>query len=427
MSKSYIERRRKLLDPKRYRHLPEVNIIGDNSEIDNIYYTLQIYNDNSNYNTDGNTQDTTPLVIANFSQNRSDCFINKPSDYRVSVTHFNIGSTSLPLQLVYPKIGTSLQVPVTEGGFTISGVETIYEITLDVTYVEIDASISTKTITIPVYWLVSEADQDLPSFPISVNQLSNEYFWNYSYEYFLNLVNNSINYAIAKIVADNGITFDDDYPYFSFDANTRLISFNAPLSFQTDIEGNSSIIGGTSWKIQVNEPLYQLLQGMPSIYNLKYQLLVISNQDGSNIIPHYNDIATYTQNSNYIKMTTEYKSIYLWNPVVSIVFTSPYFNIVPELQGLPSITGITSSTIVNNADILNILFEYIIDDRTDPIISGYVDAEYRFTDIVGIQPESEFHVNAFWKDSFGVLHQFMLRQGGRLKMNILFEKKDSLK
>ena len=74
MSKSYIERRRKLLDPKRYRHLPEVNIIGDNSEIDNIYYTLQIYNDNSNYNTDGNTQDTTPLVIANFSQNRSDCF-----------------------------------------------------------------------------------------------------------------------------------------------------------------------------------------------------------------------------------------------------------------------------------------------------------------------------------------------------------------
>jgi hypothetical protein len=424
MSKSYIERRRKLLDPKRYRHLPEVNIIGDNSEIDNIYYTLQIYNDNSNYDTDANTPDVTPLVIANFSQNRSDCFINKPSDYRVSVPYFNIGTTSLPLQLVYPKIGTSLQVPITEGGFTITGVETIYELTLEATYGIIPNTVS---ITIPVYWLSSDLHLQLPSFPINVDQLSDKYFWNYSYEYFLNLVNNSINYAILKLVNDNTITFDGDYPYFSFDPNTRLVSFNAPLSFQTDIEGNSTLIGGTSWKIYVNEPLYQLLQGMPSIYNLKYQLLVLANPDGSNIINHYNDIATYTQNSNYIQMTTEYKSIYLWNPVVSLVFTSPYFNIVPELQGLPSITGITSNTIVNNADILNILFEYIIDDRIDPIISGYVDAEYRFTDIVGIQPESEFHINTFWKDSFGVLHQFMLKQGSKLKMNILFEKKDSLK
>jgi hypothetical protein len=166
---------------------------------------------------------------------------------------------------------------------------------------------------------------------------------------------------------------------------------------------------------------------------------VIANPDASNIIPQYNSLSpvvppvdapvdapttttTLTQTVNYIQMTTEFSSSFLWNPVVSIVFTSPYFYLVQEIQGQPFITGINPNPSVNNANVLNILFEYYLGRRADPVINNFVRAEYRLTKVLGIQPESEFQVDTYWKDEFGKLHRFYMEQGAGMNMKLLFRK-----
>lgn len=443
-----------LFNPKKYRHLPETNIIGNNSDVDHIYYNIILFNDSSNYDKNGNPIPTVLSVPANFSQQRADDFISKPSDYKVSVTYFHIDSNSFPSQIVFPKVGTVYKDPTTAGDFTIEGVETIYSVTLEVTYsVRRFPFQRTARLVVPIYWKPLDGTLQKPSFPITSDELTNEYFWNYSFDYFLDLVNNSIGYAMESLYTSTGATYSSQKPYFILDGATNLISLNAPLSFITDIEGNATS-DLPNWKIFVNEPLYQLIQGAEALYTetFQYQLLVIPSGDASNVIPQYNSFTlppvppvtapvdtpvdapipmsapsaplVLTQTSNYIQMTQQFSSTYLWNPVVSIVFTTPNFNVVKELQANPYVEGLNPNPKVNNAGVLNILFEYFLGRRADPIINNFVKAEYRLTSLQGIQPESEFQMNTYWKDEFGDLHPFFIEQGCGLNMKILFRKKN---
>jgi len=427
MQKSYINRKKKFFDPKYYRHLPESNIIGNNSDSTHIYYNMQVFNDNTNYDITGAPINTILAVPCNYSQNRAYDFINKPNEYYVSVTHFHIDSNSFPSQIVYPKVGKNYQSTLTSpSGYTLEGVESIYEITLELTWnisgPDAPASSGNASITLPIYWIPLDPSLDPPTFPVKKEDITNEYFWNYTYDYFLDLVNNTISYAMDELSTNNSVTYDGYNPYFTFDGANNLVKFNAPLSFQTDIQGNN-INPTVSWKIYTNEPLYQLLQGMESLYNLKYQLLVIPNPDASNIVPQYDSLSTLIQTVNYIQMTTEFSSSFLWNPVVSIVFTSPYFYIVQEIEGKPFISGINPNPPVNNANVLNIIYEYFLGRRADPVVSNFPKAEYRLTGVFGIQPESEMNIETYWKDEFGVLHRFFIEQGAGMNMKLLFRKK----
>jgi hypothetical protein len=424
-----ISKKKRFFSPKFYRHLPETNIIGNNSDQTHIYYSLQIYNDTTDYDSEGNPISTVLAVPADYSQNRVQDFINRPSEYDATVTYFHIDSNSFPSQIVYPKVGKNFQTPLVSpsGTYTIGGVESIYEIKLELTWQIISTPFPltfTDEITVPIYWTPLDNRVDTPSFPITKENITNEYFWNYNYDYFLDLVNTTIGYAMDRISVGNSVTYDGFNPYFVFDGTNNLIKFTAPFSFETDIQGNNVnlSVSTPTWKIFVNEPLYQLIQGMQSLYETKYQLLVIPSPDASNIVPQNSSLSA-TPSTNYIQTTTEFTSSFLWNPVVSIVFVTPHVDVVNELNGQPFISGINPNPPVNNASLLNILFEYMIGRRADPVINSYVKAEYRLTQMLGIQPISEIQVQTYWKDEFGMLHRFFIEQGSGMNMKILFRKR----
>ena len=87
-------------------------------------------------------------------------------------------------------------------------------------------------------------------------------------------------------------------PYFSFD--DKRISFNAPITWETDLDGNNISpypVDTDSFIIEVNESLYNLLDGLLETEHISvlddkkvYQLLVCPNPSNSNIVPQYKDL-----------------------------------------------------------------------------------------------------------------------------------------
>jgi len=415
------------LNPKTYEHLPTPNVIGNNSEMSHIYYNLQIFNSTNNYDNEGNPIQTLLAVPADFSQQRANDFILKPSDYTATVTYFHLDSNSFPSQVVQPIVGQSYQnKQVSPSGFEIEGFPTIYAFTVEANWYTLGLSgplLNTKTATANIQWTPLDSTLPKPQSPINNRDIQNEYFWNYSFDYFLDLLNNSIAYQMDLLSSTEGLT--TQYPYFYHDGKTDLISMDTPLSFQTDSKGelvnlDDTVLNKISWKIYVNEPLYQLLSSLSFIYEQTpsfygYQLLSVVKPDTSNII--------IQSGSNYIKSTQEYPSAPLWNPCVSVVFTTPNFNVVNEMNAKPYIDGFNPVPQSNNAGTLNILFEYFLGRRADPTINNFVRAEYRLTDLLGVQPQSELIVKTYWKDEFGILHPFFIEQGSGMNMKILFRKK----
>jgi hypothetical protein len=229
-------------------------------------------------------------------------------------------------------------------------------------------------------------------------------------------------------------------PFFYHDPVTDLIHYNAPLSFITDISGEVVYTSKYTYKLFVNEPLYQLIQGMISLYGQSpltsnipdtapfygYQLLAIPTTGNTNIITKNNSINGSGTDVLYVDVIQEYSSVQLWNPVVSIVFLTPNLTVCNELVAKPVIDGFKPVIYTNNNDSLNILFEYILGRRADPVINNFVRAEYRLTDLFSIQPESQLIVETYWKDSFGILHRFYIEQGSGFNMKILFRRRDYL-
>jgi len=419
-------RKKRFFSPKFYRHLPETNVIGNNSDQTHIYYNLQVQNNSSEFDANGNPNGIVKALPAFFSQNRVEAFLNKPNEYMATLSQFYLDSNSVPIQIVYPKVGKSYVAPFTSGFFTLQGFETIYEITLTMTWQTIGPVTNTANITIPVYWVPLYPGLIQPPQPIAINNITNEYFWNYGFDYFLDLVNNSINYAMTKLAADNGQTLSGDpygtFPFFKYNPVTDRIDLYAPLkSFQTDMNGNNvnlTVGDPPVWKIFINEPLYQLVSGMQYLYNTNYQLLLIPSPDLANVelqltingAPKYYAIILSSESSIAV----------LWNPVVSIVVTSPHFDIVNQLNAIPVVSGLNPNPPVNNAATLNVLFELLLGRRVDPVISYAPLAQYRLTDVLGIQPITELQIRLFWKDSFGILHQLFIEQGSGFNMKILF-------
>jgi hypothetical protein len=417
-------------NPKTYEHIPATNIIGNDSDSTNIYYNVMIYNNSTNYDPSGNPIDTVLSVAADFSQQRAKPYIGKPSDYFATITYFHLDSNSFPSQIVQPIVGKSYLPATTFNGTTIEGFPLVYAFNLSMTY-------SGGTVDDPisyVYWKPLDSTLTAPPSPITKKDLQNEYFWNYSFDYFLDLLNNSIAYRMDTMVnAVSPGNYAGDKPYFKHDGETDLMSFNAPLTFRTKLDGtlySAPGVGEYFWKIYLNEPLYQLVQSLSSLYGpgpdfYGYQILCMPNPGNTNIIQQSTSFATVppTVTSNYMVMLQQYPSSPLWNPVVSIVFTTPVLCVVNQMKALPYIDGINPNPPSNNADSLNILFEYFIGRRADPTINNFVRAEYRLTDLLSIQPESQLIVQTFWKDEFGQLHPFFIEQGCGMNMKILFRKK----
>jgi len=377
-----------------------------------IYLNLTVFNNNNGYDNQGVAMPTEQGVQCNLTQSQAAAYVKNPKDYDMSVVQFNLDSNSFPVQIVQPKVGASYQPPLSSTNYTVEGFPTIFAITI---------TTQSGSITVPIYWKTSDFRLDPPPSPIKEDDIYNEYFWNYSYDYFVLLINRSINYAVDTLEPTQV-----QMPYLKYE--NGFFTFNAPLNFRTNpITGDYyDILTVPSFKVEVNEPLYNLISGFQSVYtnNNTYQLLIYPNADTSNIFPQYDDLLVGASvTNNYIKMTQDYKSALLWNPVTSVVFLTPVIPVVNEMISRPYIFGINPVPVRNNAGLSNTLFELSLGRRADPQINYFPKAQYFLTSLLGKQDINQIQIQTFWRDDLNQLHPFYVEAGSTFNIKIMFRKK----
>lgn len=429
-----MDRRRELVREKA-KH------IGGNTDADTLYYNISVTNNITGFDASGNsivTRQNIPLV---FNENRTQPYINCACDYFMSVVRFSLDSQSLPVFIPEPIAGLPSNSV---------GIATIYAVTI------ISNGIPYKA---DVYWFPQDK---LAKAPVTAdNYTSNPWWYCYSYEYFINLINN----AFIQCNIDGAL---GPPPFLTYE-NGVISIIGRESIYKTDSDGTLSNPGTN--EVYMNTSLYNLFSSLPAIkkvepinipgyngFNENYQILFVQNPSGLNTInvPVDFNIPPVIPPYTAIKSTCEFSPLAVWNPVQSIVFTTSLLPVVPELNAKPAIYGssnniytstlvpngqqknpdgsvtslYTNSTYLNNqnAEIRSILFEYVSPASRNgieyrPTITYEPVAEYRLVDLYDEKPISDLEISAFWKDRYGNLIPFLLTPGASASIKIMFRRK----
>jgi len=378
-------------------------LINNNSDVCHIYYDLIITNNNLN---------TLSLIPATFSENRANAYIDRPEDYNVTVVSLTLDSNSFPLQVVQPLLGSSYDPT--------NGFPTIFR-----GIVRGKTLISTPLpVEFTVYWKPEDTTLPVPSSPITTASYNDPYFYNYSYNHFLNLLNKAI-YDAVQIINATGQPIIA--PYFSYSPYTRLFSYNTDFLGITDANGEF---------VYFNEALYSLFDGLPYNFDTTpvdlfgnfanlYRLSANIYPGGTNVFSQYTNLnnVPLVPTSNFLQILQNYSSLEIWNPAVSVVFISRNLNVVNTLEAVPFVFGVNPNPSTNNANVSNILFEIPLRKRVEPTIYYKPVPEYTLTNLIGLVETGELQFDVFWKDTFGNLNKFNLEIGSTLVMKLLFRKK----
>jgi len=395
---------------------------------DHIYYNINYTNPESGSSVDENgtivqlPTDRKDLVF-NFNQSRAAPYIQCPEDYYLSVIRFTIESPNLPLFTVQPIQGLASDI-------------TIYTVTIRTVQTGVIAKRQIR-------WTPQDsrlADPGSPS-TYKIGNPIDPYYYCYSYSYFIECVNEALEYCWVTKLSENAT----NVPYVYFDVETNLFTLGGPVDFfRTDNNGEG--FTGT-YEIFFNTPLYNLLASLPAKYvskkitvpgpgdnsQMDYRMILST---GSNLLPNVTQpyiintrINPYSTNLD-VYATQEYSTLPLWTPITSIVFKTSLLTTNPEIIGTP-VVYVEGDRNVNagrqNADILNVLSEHSVDlkygTEYKPFIYYEPSGEFKLTDLYGKNPIQDIDISVFWKDNFGNLIPFKLGIGCSSTIKILFRKK----
>jgi len=374
--------------------------INNYSDVSHQYYDINMFNNNTGYDKTGNPIPILSSQPSIFNQMRERPYLNKPDDYSVSVVKFNLDSNSFPNQIVQPLIGLpingngSYQTVYTAYAYSGTGIP----VTTNISWKPADATITPPTTGAQL---------------IEPSMITNEYFWNYSYQYFLDQLNEQL---FSNLTGGDTI-------YFKYNPTSGLITLNAGIEWYNNI----------GYVFYVNEQLYNLLAGFTYKYYESlpligintpvYQLIIKPDPGLTNIISMPASLSSNALVNNYIVMTQSYPSTQLWNPAVSLVFTSKTLGVVADDEMTPYIYGLNPNPSTNNSNISCNISEYLLARRADPVV---VDKEYLylFKQLLSHIPQRDLNIETFWKDDYGNLHPFFLETGSNYSLKLLFRKND---
>jgi hypothetical protein len=356
-------------------------------------------------NADINNNSEPPIV--NFEEVRGQPIIQNPSDYFFSIVRFHVETTVLPLFI--PQV---LAIPSNSDVNKLA-----YAITLSY-----DLSGVTYDATENIIYIPENKDVIPPATPNNLE--TSDYYFIYSYQHFINLVNNTFTTAYnnlnAQIIALGATLPSANKPFFEWDPYENRAILNA------DISGYNQALSSPI-NIYFNTTLFNLFSSFQcfrqgySGQNEKNFLVRVYSVNNTNI---------YTLNSvNYLQMYQEFTTTPLWNPVSSLVFTSNFIPVNPSVQASPLIygnDGISTQGIVSD-NLLNVLTDFEVPLETGqeyrPGVWYAPSAEYRLFDLYGNTPFSQLQISVGWRDNFQVIRPFRLFPGCNATIKLMFRRK----
>jgi len=415
-----------------------------------IYYDLNILNND--------TTGTKQPPFLQFTEIRNSPYINNPSDYFCSVVRFSVETPTLPLFIPQAVVG---QV----GGVN----QLIYSVSMN--HPSLAVPITTNVIYVP------QSSAQLAPPPTSITSASdiiNEYYYTYTYKPFIDMMNTALRTTWAaflatplglQIVAITPYTADH-FPYLWWDEVQNIATWVCLAQvFQTPTANNptptlnaSALLAQTPVQIFFNTELYNLFSSFSAFQNgyggatpigLNWRMNL---PDTISVNPYLASVLTTPigpptpsmpsmptslaappfQPINYslLRVSQEYPTTPLWNPVQAIVFTTSLLPIASSIVSAPVLfgQGQAFTNAGNNSGIANILTDLEVPTekgwQTKPLISYVPTAEYRLFDLNGNAPLSAIEITVNWKDTFGRLNQFRLGAGSNASIKLMFRRKD---
>ncbi len=350
---------------------------------------MHTYYDINFMNNDQQGNPTNSLV---YTESRNMPYLKNPSNYYVSIVRFSLMSAtpSIPVFIPHVQLGQN-DVNKTVYEFTIFRASDSTYHTLHVSYIPSNSNLSVNP-------------------PLTVQDLSNEYYFCYSYSLWVEMMNS----ALATLATSLGIAV----PYFQFDITTSLLKLYIPYTW------------GGVYNLLVNQRLYMLLDSIPATFSTD----PTTNKSYYTIYEIKTPVQQYYKPVGgtppvYWEITQETTSISLLNPVSSIVFTTALLPLNNNLTSPPQIFNTTSTfnSNGNNSNISPIITDFQVNVSNGNTYKNSIEytptAEYRLVDIMSDTPISSIEVSVFWKDVYGVLHPYRLAAGASGNLKLLFRNK----
>lgn len=380
------------------------NMIVVKSQIDNtrpyhIYYDLEILNND--------TVNSLPVPLK-FNEVRNSSYLTDPDSYYVSVIRFSVETgSSLPVIIPQAQVGDTQYDPnLLIYSFTLK--YKTYEVQTYITYIPTDLS------------------QQFPRPPVKFQDLESNYYFVYTYQQFISMVNNCLTIcfnALNTLVTAGGDTLSTtNPPWMDIDPQSLNIVLNA------DELGYANTLTDPI-ELYMNVPCYTLFNsfqvinyGFSNITNGKNVKFVIQNSYNTNVF----QLSTY----NALQMYTENTPTAVWCPIQSIIFTSTQIPVVQELVAVPRVYGTNSSlfNVGNNNNIQPILTDFIIPlsalNQYKPNIIYSPQGEPRLIDMYGNKELNAVNFNVYWKDRYSNLHEILLPSGCGGSLKLMFRRKD---
>jgi hypothetical protein len=321
--------------------------------------------------TNRNTSQTEPVQLSYFQQ-RTSAFLSCPEEYYFSIIRFSLDTPSLPIFIPSIDLTSSNNINISSS----TNQPTIYTITL--TYTDALTNVKYTSDQCPVNWIPEIQNYNfLPSNTSTSQDTKTNYYYSYSFQWWILLCNNAFKDAfnsLVQVVAIDGITLPvSNPPFLVWNISEGLAVLNADIG----ISGTDEAPGGgfltittdygnytlssdpngpttsnySQLSIYFNSAMYQLFNSFPSIIN-GYGPVITNNSfdipggnvqipiftyGGINVKQYPTDPLDLTQVSLFAQISQEYSTITMWNPIESIVFTSTTIPVIPEQQGSPLI------------------------------------------------------------------------------------------
>ena len=324
-----------------------------------LFYTIKVNN------TTGIVQ---PLV---FDVNISRPFIQKPSDYYVSVVRFKLPNYNTPL------------FHFIDGAYLMTMSYNSVSTTLPVIYIPQNSIVGGRAV--------------------------------YEVQGFIEMLNTTIG---SLYTALNGLVTlpTSNMPYFTYDEETELMTFTANKQYFLTS-------AALPIQIQVNQALYQMISGFPTYYNDvtdKFLLWVKDYYDNTVTIGGVNYIQMVQQNSS-IPQIIDFGGIILTSnmPISNEYIGSTYINPSYSTQaGLQEV-------------VLPILQDYV---PTDFDMSTFWQnlvynaiVPYRQCALISDQPFSNIRIDAYVSNNSGTMSRMNISPNGSASIKLMFTKKTESK
>jgi hypothetical protein len=373
--------------------------------------------------TNNDYSGTNPPRQVVFNEIRNNPYVVSPNKYFFSVVRFELQTPTLPVFI--PIISPDPVNPLNPN-------HTPYEFAIS-----FRGSIQTGR----VEYVPQNSGTPTPPPPTKTGQPIDPYYYCYTYQQFLNSINNAIGIAWATINATTGQS-QTPPPIFWYDETSSRIKLSALALYSGTTAGPLWNTGqgvnppANTASLWFNEPLYNLLSGFnfvdygrppknPSSEPYQYRLKIYQQFENLKTNPLAVNNAQY-----YLIMTSEQIDIAVWNPIKALVFTSGLIPLLPTLTSQPKSleTSGSFSSYGNNSNLATQMTDFEVPfsatNTYKQTVNYQPSGEYRLIDIQSDLPINSVQVSVFWKNLDGLLIPFYLDGGQSGNIKIMFRRKD---